>query len=82
MMCEMQPHGVFLVRVELDFWRYIEINIGLAFLSTGADAAIVLEQVAIIPIPAWWPFQGMQIPEDDNMGAPMVSCFIFWQSII
>ena len=44
-----------------------------AFVSTGVDAALVLEQVAIIPIPGWWPFQGMQIPEDDNMGAPMVS---------
>ena len=59
---------------------YTEINNGLAFLSTGADAAIVLEQVAIIPIPAWWPFQGMQIPEDDNMGAPMVSLTSLQQS--
>merc|ERR1711935_388242 len=42
-----------------------------AFVSTGVDAALVLGQVAIIPIPEWWPFQGMQIPEDDNMGAPM-----------
>ena len=45
---------------------------GSAFVTTGADAALVLEQVAIFPIPSWWPCQGMQIPEDDNLGAPML----------
>ena len=39
-------------------------------LSTGALGAMLLEQVAIIPIPDWWPFTGLTIPEDDITGAP------------
>ena len=39
-------------------------------LTTGALGAMLLEQVAIIPIPAWWPFTGLTIPEDDITGAP------------
>jgi len=41
-----------------------------AMLSTGALGAMLLEQVAIIPIPEWWPFTGLTIPEDDITGAP------------
>ena len=39
-------------------------------LTTGALGAMLLEQVAIIPIPEWWPFTGLTIPEDDITGAP------------
>ena len=39
-------------------------------MTTGALGAMLLEQVAIIPIPEWWPFTGLTIPEDDITGAP------------
>ena len=50
--------------------KIVTLNNFSAMLSTGALGAMLLEQVAIIPIPEWWPFTGLTIPEDDITGAP------------